>query len=117
MSDNRTLERSLLGLAVVGFVVPNAMVATYMLRDETTIVTFFSDWFVTMPSAQLFADLFIVVLAFWLWSWFDRRRTSTPHWWLVPVTTLSVGICLAIPLYLWLRERTTRLAQSDPAHV
>lgn len=104
------LERALLALAVVGFVAPNAMVVAYFLGRGTTAATYLGSWFASLPSTQLFVDLAIVVAAFWLWSYADHRRAGTRHWWLVPATTVSVGICMAVPLHLWQRERARRLA-------
>lgn len=104
------LEKALLALTVVGFAAPNAMVAAYFLGRGSTAATYLGSWFATLPSTQLFVDLAIVVAAFWLWSYVDHQRSGTRHWWLVPVTTLSVGICMAVPLHLWQRERARRLA-------
>ncbi|MBB4856645.1 hypothetical protein HNP40_004068 [Mycobacteroides chelonae] len=106
---SRLLERTLLILTVVGFVLPNAMVIAFNLQSGFDQAAYFGSWFSSLPSAQLFADLAVVTASFWVWVLVDRRRTATAWWWLVFPTTLLVGICFAVPLYLWLRERQVRL--------
>ncbi|AXT84242.1 hypothetical protein C6I20_02895 [Aeromicrobium sp. A1-2] len=107
---DKSTEQVMGALAIVGLIVPNAMVAAFVFENGTDVGGYFASWFGTLPSGQLFADLAIVSVAFWVWSYYDHRRTGTPRWWLIPFATLTVGICFAVPLHLWIRERKVRIS-------
>jgi hypothetical protein len=102
------LERAMLALTVAGFIIPNTMVAAYFLGEGASLRGYFGHWFASLPSSQLFADLAIVTAAFWIWSYVDHKRADTRGWWAIPAATLLVGICMAVPLHLWLREMQLR---------
>jgi Terpene cyclase DEP1 len=108
-----TRTRVLLVLTVLGFVVPNAMVVSFIAGHGVDLGRYFGNWFATLPSAQLVVDLLICCAAFIGWSAWDGPRSGVRRWWLTIPATVLVGLCFAIPLYLLLRERT--LVRSSPA--
>ena len=101
-------ERTLLALAVVGFVVPNAMVAAFAIDRGLDPGAYFANWFDSVPAAQLALDLGIAFVAFSLWAVWEGRRLGMRAWWLPVPASLLVGICFAIPLFLLMRERAQR---------
>ncbi len=101
-------ERALLALAIAGFLVPNTMVAIFVIEHGLDIGGYFSDWVRSLPAAQLAADLAIAFLAFALWSAWEGRRLGMRTWWLPIPASLLVGLCFALPLFLLLRERAVR---------
>lgn len=99
------LIRALTLLAVAGFVIPNAMVVTYLARHGLgSTGDYFAAWTASLPSTQLAVDLLLCSLAFFAWSFVDARRLGV-RWWVVVPATFLVGLCFGIPLYLLLRER------------
>ena len=92
-------------LTVIGFVVPNTMVAIFLIDNGLDLEQYFGDWFGTLPSAQLAADLAIVGAAFLPWAYWEGRRIGEPRWWWTIPASLLVGLCFAVPLFLYLRER------------
>ncbi|MBO9534641.1 MAG: DUF2834 domain-containing protein [Solirubrobacteraceae bacterium] len=112
-----TLERWLRWVAVVGFVVPNAVVVTYFVRHGLAIGDYFEAWVGTLPSTQLIVDLVICSLGFLTWAAVDARRHGVDNWWWALPATFLVGLCFAIPLYLAIREaaRRTRPISVDAA--
>jgi hypothetical protein len=101
-------ERFFLALSVIGFVVPNVMLAVSFSESGMTTARYFGDWFGTLPSAQLFADLAICCLALFVWAAWEGRGGRIPGWWLVFPATALVGLCFALPGFLFLRERAER---------
>ena len=95
----------LLLLAIVGFVVPNAMVIVFLARHGFDPGQYLGDWFDRLPSAQLVADLTIVFVTFVAWTAWDGPRNGIRRWWVTIPASLLVGVCFAVPLYLYLRER------------
>ncbi|KRQ40796.1 MULTISPECIES: DUF2834 domain-containing protein [Mycobacteroides] len=105
----RTLEWVMLALAIISFVGLNASAIGFCIQHGPDAKLFFTSWFANWPSSQLFGDIGVVLVAFWVWAIADHRRTRTPYWWLLFPVSILVGIGCGIPLYLWLRERQLRL--------
>lgn len=101
-SDRRLWALGL--LTVVGFAVPNAMLLLHVATDGSSVTGYFGAWVDSLPGAQLFADLVICSIAFLAWATIDGRRLGV-RWWVAVPATVLVGLCFALPLYLYLRER------------
>jgi hypothetical protein len=101
-------ERILLVLTVVGFLVPNTMVAIFLIDHGLDLDAYFSHWWESLPAAQLAADLVIAFVAFALWSAWEGRRLRMRTWWVPIPASLLVGLCFGLPLFLLLRERAVR---------
>ena len=99
-----TIREKLLLLTVAGFVVPNVMLGIFIAEHGLDLNLYFENWFDTLPSAQLVADLTIVFLALVVWAAWDGPRSGVERWWLVIPASLLVGVCFALPLYLYMRE-------------
>ena|SRR5688572_16438563 len=99
-----TTRHTLLLLTVVGFVVPNVMLAIFFAEHGLDIALYFEGWFETLPSSQLVADLVIAFFALVAWAAWDGPRHGVDRWWVVVPASLLVGVCFALPLYLYLRE-------------
>jgi len=105
-------ERILLVLTVVGFLVPNAMVAIFFVDHGLDISAYLDGWVQTLPSAQLVADLIVAFVAFALWAAWEGRRLGMRSWWVPIPASLLVGLCFGLPLFLLLRERAVRQPRS-----
>ena len=103
-----TREKSLLILAVAGFVIPNVMVGIFIAEHGLDLELYFESWFETLPSSQLVVDLVIAFLALVVWASWDGPRSGVDNWWVVIPASLLVGVCFALPLYLYMRERAVR---------
>lgn len=51
------------------------------------------------------ADLTISSVVFWVWLAREAPRAGLDRWWPLVVANLLVGLCFALPLFLYLRER------------
>lgn len=100
-----TRVKVLFGLTAVGFLVPNAMVVVFVAENGLDLGDYLADWFETLPSSQLVADLAISFWALVAWAAWDGPRTGVGTWWVTIPASLLVGVCFALPLYLLLRER------------
>ena len=105
------VERWLLALTVLGFVVPNVFVGAYLAGEGLDIGGYFSLWTASIPSTQLLVDLGIAALAFFVWAAVDGPRTGIKRWWLCVPATFLVGLCFGLPLYLLMRERALGRAE------
>jgi hypothetical protein len=101
-------ERILLALAVIGFVVPNTMIALFAARHGLSLDGYFRHWGESLPATQLALDLSIAFVAFALWAAWEGRHLGMRSWWVPVPASLLVGLCFALPLFLLLRERALR---------
>jgi putative Ca2+/H+ antiporter (TMEM165/GDT1 family) len=105
-------ERILLALTVLGFLVPNTMVIAFVIDHGVDVGDYLGAWFDSLPAAQLAADIGIAFLAFAVWSVWEGRRLGMRLWWVVFPTSLLVGLCFGLPLFLLLRERAVGRPQA-----
>jgi hypothetical protein len=102
-----TTREKLLLLAVAGFIVPNVMLGVFFAEHGLDIGLYFENWFETLPSSQLVVDLVIAFVALAVWAAWDGPRNGVDRWWVVIPASLLVGVCFALPLYLYMREKAS----------
>jgi hypothetical protein len=89
-----TRERTFLVLSILAFLLANTLAIAYLLRH----------------GFSAHAYLFICGRVFIPWSLWEGRRLQMRAWWAAIPATLLVGLCFAIPLFLFFRERALRRA-------
>jgi putative Ca2+/H+ antiporter (TMEM165/GDT1 family) len=96
----------LLGTSVVGFVFANTMVTVFFAHHGSVdFGAYFSAWFASLPAAQITGDIGIAFVAFSLWAAWEGRRLGMRSWWMPIPASLGIGLCFALPLFLFLRDR------------
>lgn len=106
-------ERTLLALTIIGFVVPNTMIALFAVRYGLSFDGYFQHWGESLPATQLALDASIALVAFALWAAWEGQRLRMRSWWVPAPASLLVGLCFAVPLFLLLRERAVRKRAAD----
>ena len=91
-------------LAIVGAVLPWLFFADWFGANGISPAGFIFAAFSNSVASAFTADVVISSIAFLIWSFFDARQLAIRKWWLVLPANLLVGLSLALPLYLWLRE-------------
>lgn len=100
-----TVRHFYLMMAVVGTVIPWLFFGSFFSQYGFDIPRFLQSLFANEPAGGFSADVLISILVFWVWSWRDAAERKVARWWLVLPASCSVGLSLALPLYLYLRER------------
>lgn len=93
-----------LATAVVGTVVPWALFLSFFRQHGLDVPLFLQSLFVNGAAGGFSADVLISILVFWVWSWRDASKHRVTNWWLVIPSGCLVGLSLALPLYLYLRN-------------
>ncbi|MAF57422.1 DUF2834 domain-containing protein [Ponticaulis sp.] len=93
-----------LALAIIGTLVPWFLFADWFAGFGLAPQGFIAAAFANSVASAFTADVMISSLAFLLWSFLDARQMGVRHWWVVLPANFLVGLSLALPLYLWLRE-------------
>jgi hypothetical protein len=91
--------------AVVGTVVPYLFFAGFFAQEGFNIPLFVQSLFVNGAAGGFSVDVLISILVFWVWSYSDARQKQIKNWWVVLPASFTVGLSLALPLYLYLRRR------------
>lgn len=92
-------------MAVVGTVVPWIFFAGFIGQSGFNVSLFVQSLFVNGAAGGFSADVLISILVFWVWSYADARQLQVRHRWVVLPAGFTVGLSLALPLYLYLRPQ------------
>ncbi len=98
------LKRFYLLAAVVGTIIPWLFFAGFFSAEGINIPSFVSSLFVNGAAGGFSADVLISIVVFLVWSYTDAKQHGLKRWWLVLPACFAVGLSLALPLYLYLRE-------------
>ena len=102
------MNRRLYGvLAVAGAIAPVAMTIVFVSQEGLDLGEFFGQPVETTIGTLVLLDLAIASLAFWAWMIPEARRLELP-WPAFIAANLFVGLCFALPLFLYVRADRLR---------
>ena len=91
-------------LAIAGAVLPLWQFFPFVREHGLNIPLMFQQLFSTPVSAFFGVDVIVASVVLWVFFWFEGRRASVAHVWLPVLASLAVGVSLALPLFLYMRE-------------
>ena len=91
-------------LTIVGTIVPYLFFFDFFAEHGVDLPSFVGGLFANGAAAGFSSDVLISAAVFWVWSYTDARENDVRRWWPVIPATLLVGLSLAFPLYLYMRE-------------
>jgi hypothetical protein len=97
-----------LAAAVLGTALPLWQFAPFLAAHGPDARLFFGLLFASHVSAFFAMDVLVSSLAVWLFVFSEGRRRGMTNLWLYVVCNLAVGVSLALPLFLFFRERGAR---------
>jgi len=100
-------------LCAAGTAVPYQQFLPFLRDHGLDFRVFFEQLFATPVSGFFAMDVVVSSLVLWVFVLVDGRRAGVRHLWAPIVATFVVGISLALPLFLYMRE--TRLATHGQA--
>ena len=92
-------------LAVLGFVAPYLFFATFLLQYGFDLELFVRQMFETQIAAFFAVDVLISTIALMAFVFNEGPRLGMRNLWIYLVCNLIVGVSLALPLFLYFRER------------
>lgn len=98
------LKNFYLGAAVLGTVIPWLFFGSFFASEGIDIPLFIESLFANGAAGGFSADILISIAVFWVWSYTDAQANRIERWWWVLPAGFTVGLSLALPLYLYLRE-------------
>jgi len=94
--------------AVLGTVLPLSQFLPFLVTYGFDIPLFFRQLFQNHISAFFGLDVIVSSLALWLFVFTEGQRRGMKSLWAYIVCNLVVGVSLALPLFLFFRERKLR---------
>jgi FtsH-binding integral membrane protein len=99
------MKKLYLGLAFVGTVWPYAHFVPFLMTHGLDLALFVQQAFANQIASFFAADLLVSWAVFWVFAFHEAARLRIKGWWICLVANLVVGLSLALPLFLWMRER------------
>lgn len=98
------MKRIYILLCILGTLVPYWFFVPFLQENGLNIALFARQMFATPIAAFFSADVLLASLALWVFIYFETRKRQIKYWRLSILASLTVGISLALPLFLLLRE-------------
>lgn len=109
------LQGTYLILCILGIALPYSQFLPFLLENGLDLERFFEQLFINRISAFFAMDVVVSSLALWTFVWVEGSRLKMKNLWIYIASNLLVGVSLALPLFLLLRQRkleeTTQLEQ------
>lgn len=99
------MKRLYLVAAIVGTILPLSQFIPFLMAHGFDIPLFFRQLFQNNVSAFFGIDVIVSSFALWIFMFSEGRRRGMRNLWLYVLCNLSVGVSLALPLFLFFRER------------
>lgn len=92
-------------MAVVGAILPFVFLLPWLHGGDASVARFFTLPFANGPASIFSADVLWSATVFMVFAGAEGRRVGVRPIWLAPLMVFLVGLCFALPLFLYLRER------------
>jgi hypothetical protein len=100
------MKRTYAILCLLGALLPYWFFLPFLLEHGLNIPLLVAQIFATPTAAFFSTDVLLSSLALWAFIYFETRKRPIKYWWLSVLANLVVGVSLALPLFLLLREVT-----------
>jgi len=91
-------------LAGLGTVLPYAVFIPFLLEHGLDVPRLAGEIAASRVAAFGWLDVIISALVLWLFVFREGRRLGMRRLWIYVAATLTVGVSLALPLFLYVRE-------------
>lgn len=105
MADRSGLASVYAVMAVAGTILPFVFLLPWLHGGTASVAGFFTLPFVNGPSSIFSADVLWSATVFIVFAIVEGKRAGVRPIWLAPVMVFVAGLCSALPLFLYLRER------------
>jgi hypothetical protein len=99
------MKKLYLTLTVIGLIAPYALVALFVREYGWNPTLFWEQMWANYISSLEMTDLTLSCVVFWIWMFREGSRHRIGRLWIYVAVTLSVGLCFALPLFLYVREQ------------
>jgi hypothetical protein len=93
-----------LWLCILGTALPNSQLIPFIQEHGLDVRVLVEQLFSNRIGAFFGLDVIVSTITLWVFATVDGRRTGMRHLWAPIVATLTVGVSLGLPLFLFMRE-------------
>ena len=104
------LKNLYLGLCVLGTVLPYSQFLPFLREHGLDLRVFVEQLFATRIGGFFGWDVIVSSIVLWIMVLVEGRRARIGYRWVPIAATLAVGVSLALPLFLYMREARGQLA-------
>jgi hypothetical protein len=91
--------------AVIGVIIPLWQLVPFLRTYGFDMPLFFEQLFQNHVSSFFALDVIISSFVLWLFVFSEGRRRGMRNLWAYVICNLAAGVCFALPLFLFFRER------------
>lgn len=91
-------------LCVIGTLIPYAFFVPFLMQHGFAFGEFMVQIWANPVSRFFAADVVIASIVAWAMMARESQRRDIKYWWVAMVSTFIVGLSLALPLFLFMRE-------------
>ena len=99
------LQGTYLILCLLGTALPYSQFIPFLLENGLNFEQFFEQFFINRISVFFGMDVVVSSLVLWTFVWVEGSRLKMKNLWVYIASNLLVGVSLALPLFLLLRQR------------
>jgi Terpene cyclase DEP1 len=102
-----TPRRAYLVFCIAGTVLPFSQLVPFVRGHGLDLRLFVDQLFATRVSAFFALDVIVSAVVLWTFVFVEGPRSGVKRLWMPIAASLIVGVSLALPLFLYLREART----------
>ncbi|MEN3335537.1 MAG: hypothetical protein V7641_4902 [Blastocatellia bacterium] len=98
-------------LCVLGTVLPCSQLFPFLAQHGFNLPLLIEQLFANRISGFFALDVIVSSVVLWAFVLIEGRRQQMKHLWIYLLCNLALGVSLALPLFLYMRERQTAQRQ------
>ncbi|UHA73306.1 DUF2834 domain-containing protein [Paenibacillus sp. 481] len=98
-------EHGYLLLAILGTVLPYSYFIPFLQTHGFDVKEFLNQLFANKISGFFAMDVIVSSAVLWYFILIEEKKLSMKRLWVYVIANLAVGVSLALPLFLYMRER------------
>lgn len=99
------LQATYLILCILGTALPYTQFVPFLVEHGLNLHLFFEQLLANRISSFFGIDVIVSSLVFWVFIWVEGTRLKMNFLWIYIASNLLVGLSLALPLFLLMRQR------------
>jgi cbb3-type cytochrome oxidase subunit 3 len=91
-------------LCLLGTILPYLFLVPFLREYGLDLRRVYEQLFANRISSFFGMDVIVTSICLWIFVYFEGRRSRVRHLWAPILASLTVGVSLGLPLFLYLRE-------------
>ena len=94
-------------LCLIGTILPYSFLVPFLREHGLNLRLVVEQLFANSISSFFGVDVIVTTVCLWIFVYFEGRKLRVKHLWAPVLASLTVGVSLGLPLFLFLRESQT----------